>query len=279
MSDKMNRRRFLSNTSAVTAGGVVGFHFFPARVFGRGGDPPSEKIVLGNIAVGGRGRGFLKPGMTAAICDVDSNHLQAAGKLIEERGGGKPALYKDYRDLLDQKDLDAVVIASPDHWHGLMTIHACEAGKDVYVEKPGTHELHEGRKMIEAAHKYKRIVQHGVQLRSSPALQEAVKLLQDGIIGKVYLSRGLVFRWRPSIGHFKNEPAPSYLNWDIWQGPAQAREFTKGLVHYNWHWHWAYGNGDVGNQGIHETDMCLWGLGLEKFPSKITAMGDRKSVV
>lgn len=129
--------------------------------------------------------------------------------------------------------------------------------------------------MVEAAHKYNRIVQHGVQLRSSEALQEAVKLLREGVIGDVYMARGLVFRWRPSIGKKGTEAAPSYLNWDLWQGPAQERTFTRRLVHYNWHWHWDYGNGDVGNQGIHETDMCMWGLGVDTLPNKITSMGGK----
>jgi predicted dehydrogenase len=129
--------------------------------------------------------------------------------------------------------------------------------------------------MVEAAHKYKRIVQHGVQLRSSEALQEAVAHLRNGAIGKVYMSRGLVYRWRPSIGRKQPSPVPAELNYDIWQGPAQERPFSERHVHYNWHWHWEYGNGDVGNQGIHETDMCMWGLGVDTLPSKVTSMGGK----
>ncbi len=128
--------------------------------------------------------------------------------------------------------------------------------------------------MVEAAHRYNRIVQHGVQLRSSEAIKEAVQLMKTGVIGNVYMARGLVFRSRPSVGHKGVEPTPDYLNWDIWQGPAQARDFTRALVHYNWHWHWDYGNGDVGNQGIHETDLCMWGLGVG-LPTHVTAMGGK----
>ena len=128
--------------------------------------------------------------------------------------------------------------------------------------------------MIEAAHKYKRIVQHGVQLRSQPAIQEAVEHLRNGTIGKVYMARGLVFRWRASIGKKPDEKAPGTLDWNLWQGPAQETNFSRRLVHYNWHWTWDYGNGDVGNQGVHETDMCLWGLDV-KLPSQITAMGGK----
>jgi predicted dehydrogenase len=128
--------------------------------------------------------------------------------------------------------------------------------------------------MVEAAAKYKRIVQHGVQLRSSEAVQEAVQMLRKGVIGKVYMARGLVFRWRPSIGNKPDEPVPANLNYDLWTGPAAMRPFSRRLVHYNWHWHWDYGNGDVGNQGIHETDMCMWGLGVG-LPERVTAMGGK----
>ena len=169
-----------------------------------------------------------------------------------------------------------VSVATPNHWHALATIWGCQAGKDVYVEKPGSHNVFEGRKMVEAAKKYHRIVQHGVQLRSSEAVREAVDHLRNGLIGKVYMARGLVFRNRPSIGHKKDpDTPPKTLDWNLWQGPAQERAFSTRLVHYNWHWHWNYGNGDVGNQGVHETDMCLWGLGLETLPSQIVAMGGK----
>jgi len=133
----------------------------------------------------------------------------------------------------------------------------------------------EGRKLVEAAHKYNRIVQHGVQLRSSEAIREAVKMLREGVIGEVYMARGLVFRWRPSIGKKTPEATPQNVDWNLWQGPAQERQFSRRYVHYNWHWHWEYGNGDVGNQGIHETDLCMWGLGVDTLPSKITAMGGK----
>lgn len=174
-----------------------------------------------------------------------------------------------------RKDIDVVGIATPNHWHALAAIWACQAGKDVFVEKPGSHNLFEGRKLVEAAAKYERIVQHGVQLRSSEAVQDAVKHLRAGLIGTVYMARGLVFRRRPSIGH-KPDPAPvpKGLDWDLWQGPAPERGFSERLVHYNWHWHWNYGNGDVGNQGIHETDMCQWGLGVT-LPTQVVAMGGK----
>jgi len=208
------------------------------------------------------------------LCDPDANVLAERAGQFEAKYGRKVRTEQDLRKVFDDHEIDAVSVATPNHWHALATIWACQAGKDVYVEKPGTHNLAEGRKMIEAAHKYNRIVQHGVQLRSSEAIQEAVQMMNKGIIGRVYMARGLVFRWRPSVGHVGNSPTPPYLNWDIWQGPAQARPFTRALVHYNWHWHWPYGNGDVGNQGIHETDMCMWGLDVG-LPPRITSMGGK----
>jgi len=168
-----------------------------------------------------------------------------------------------------------VTLATPNHWHALQTIWACQAGKDVYVEKPATHNIYEGQKMIEAAYKYNRIVQHGVQLRSSVAIREAVKHLEDGLIGRVYMARGLVFRWRPDIGDKGISKVPEGLDYDLWTGPAPMRPFSRNLVHYNWHWHWDYGNGDVGNQGIHETDLCMWGLGVDSLPERITSMGGK----
>ncbi len=256
MSGKINRRKFLSNTTAATAGGVVGFHFFPARVFGRGGTAPSERIVIGNIAVGGRGRGFLKPDMTAAICDVDSNHLQAAGKLIEERGG-KADLYKDYRDLLDRKDLDAVVIASPDHWHGLMMIHACEAGKDVYCEKPACKFIEEGREMVKAAKRYARVVQVGSQGRSTHAANRACTYIRNGNIGTVrkitcWHYENPVGDWTPD-----SEPPPE-LDWDMWLGPARWMDYNPKKVHFNFRWLLDFGGGQIRDRGAHVMSVAFW---------------------
>lgn len=240
----------------------------------------NETIRAAVLGVNGRGKTHIagfeeQDGVEVAVlCDPDEKVLARRAAEFEKKHGRKVETETDLRKVFDRKDIDVVGIATPNHWHALATIWACQAGKDVYVEKPGSHNVREGRKMIEAADKHQRIVQHGVQLRSSEALREAVQLLRDGVIGKVYMARGLVFRSRPSIGHSPNEAPPKELHWDLWQGPASEREFSKRLVHYNWHWHWDYGNGDVGNQGIHETDMCQWGLGVE-LPSSITAMGGK----
>ena len=203
------------------------------------------------------------------------NVLKEKGeKWFEGKFNRKVAIEKDYRRLYEDKDIDAVVLATPNHWHALQSIQACQAGKDVYVEKPATHNIHEGRKLVEAAYKYNRIVQHGVQLRSSKAIREAIQHLRDGLIGRVYMARGLVFRMRPDIGNKGISNVPEGLDYDLWCGPAPMVPFTENIVHYNWHWHWNYGNGDVGNQGIHETDLCQWGLDVG-LPERITSMGGK----
>ncbi len=240
----------------------------------------NDRVRVAVLGVNGRGRDHIEgfqgvPGAEVALlCDPDSKILAERAAQFQEKYGRKVETANDLRKVFERKDIDAVSVATPNHWHSLAGIWACQAGKDVYVEKPASHNVFEGRKLVEAAHKYKRIVQHGVQLRSSDAIQEAVHLLRKGVIGKVYMARGLVYRWRPSIGHKPTEPAPAYLDYNLWTGPAQQRPFSRRLVHYNWHWHWDYGNGDVGNQGIHETDMCMWGLDVG-LPKRITAMGGK----
>jgi predicted dehydrogenase len=272
---EVNRRTFVFSTAAgaLAAGSMTA----TAKAAG-----PNDTIRAAVLGVNGRGTahiaGFMgTPGVKVAVlCDPDRVVLDKRAAEFERKYGTKVETETDLRKVFDRKDVDVVGVATPNHWHALATIWAVQAGKDVYVEKPGSHNVFEGRKMVEAAQKHKRIVQHGVQLRSSDAVREAVDHLRKGTIGKVYMARGLVYRNRPSIGHAKDpDTAPETLDWNVWQGPAQERAFSKRLVHYNWHWHWNYGNGDVGNQGIHETDMCLWGLGLETLPSEIVAMGGK----
>ncbi|WP_339731614.1 Gfo/Idh/MocA family oxidoreductase [uncultured Gimesia sp.] len=269
---EVTRRNFLQTSAgAVAATSLLGN---TARADVNG------KIRVAVLGVNGRGRTHIKAigeidgADVVLLCDPDKQVLAKRATEFEKKYGRKVETETDMRKVFDRDDIDVVTVATPNHWHSLATIWACQAGKDVYVEKPGSHNLFEGRKMIEAAKKYKRIVQHGVQLRSQTAIQEGVEHLRNGTIGKVYMSRGLVYRWRPSIGKKPNEKAPETLDWNLWQGPAQETEFSRRLVHYNWHWTWDYGNGDVGNQGVHETDMCLWGLDV-KLPSQITAMGGK----
>ncbi len=247
----------------------------PTSVFGA-----NDRINVAVLGLGTRGKGHargfmaMKDVQVKTLCDPDMNVLKESLVDFQKCFNKEVKLETDLRRVMDDKDIDVVSIATPNHWHALAVIWACQAGKDAYVEKPGSHNIWEGRKMIEAVRKYNRIVQHGVQLRSSPAINEAIQLLRDGYIGRVYMARGLVFRWRPSIGNKGFEPVPDGLDYDIWTGPAQMRPFTRNLVHYNWHWHWDYGNGDVGNQGIHETDLCMWGLDVG-LPTQITSMGGK----
>lgn len=244
----------------------------------------NDRLRIAVLGVNGRGKSHIEEIMdlsqkanveVAVLCDPDMNLLQDRAADFEKKYGKKVMIEQDFRKTYEDKTIDAVTLATPNHWHALQTIWACQAGKDVYVEKPATHNIVEGRKIIEAAYKYNRIVQHGVQLRSSVAIREAVQHLQNGLIGRVYMSRGLVYRWRPDIGNKGISQIPAGLDYDLWCGPAPMRPFTKNLVHYNWHWHWNYGNGDVGNQGIHETDLCMWGLGVNSLPERITSMGGK----
>jgi predicted dehydrogenase len=207
-----------------------------------------------------------------AICDVDQSIIGARIKEIESNGKTKPSCYTDVRKLLEDKSIDVITIATPNHHHTLQTIWACQAGKDVYVEKPCSHTMFEARQIVAAARKYDRLVQVGTQSRSCPALQEGVAKMRDGLIGDVYMARGLCFKWRDTIGHTPEEPVPPGVDYDLWLGPAPQRPFTRNRFHYNWHWFWEYGDGDLGNQGSHELDVARWGLGV-RYPTKISAIG------
>ena len=268
------RRQFVKNTALVGAALSLPT-VIPAQAFGA-----NDRVNVAVLGVNGRGKNHIDGYMNldnvqvTTLVDPDMNICKERAKEYGEKYNTEMKAVQDQRDVLDDQDIDVVSIASCNHWHALSTIWACQAGKDVYVEKPGSHNLWEGRKMVEAAAKYDRIVQHGVQLRSSKAIREAIQLLRDGYIGDVYMARGLVFRWRADIGDKGFEPVPEGIDYDMWTGPAPMRPFTRNLVHYNWHWHWDYGNGDVGNQGIHETDLCMWGLDVG-LPTKITSMGGK----
>ncbi len=276
MDQTISRRTFMKESAGVVAAAsVTAPMILPASAKGA-----NDRINVAVLGLNGRGNNHVKGYMNlenvnvVTLCDPDLMVLKKRETEFKEKYDKKVKLEQDLRKVYEDKDIDVVSIATTNHWHALATIWACQAGKDVYVEKPGSHNIWEGRKMVEAATKYDRIVQHGVQLRSSAALQEAVQQLRNGIIGDVYMARGLVFRWRPDIGDKGFEPVPEGLNYDLWLGPAQERPFTRNLVHYNWHWHWDFGNGDVGNQGIHETDMCMWGLDVG-LPEQVTAMGGK----
>ncbi len=269
-----SRRSFIRKSASATALLTIP-SIIPAHAFGA-----NDRINAAVLGLNGRGKNHIEGLMAqknvqiTTFVDPDLNVAGERAKEFEKKYGQKVNVVQDMRKAFENKDIHVVTVATPNHWHSLATIWACQAGKDVYVEKPGSHNIWEGRKMVEAARKYDRIVQHGVQLRSSVAIREAIQLLRDGYIGKVYMARGLVFRKRPDIGNKPFEPVPAGIDYDLWTGPAPKRPFTKNIVHYNWHWHWDYGNGDVGNQGIHETDLCMWGLNVG-LPTKITSMGGK----
>jgi predicted dehydrogenase len=257
----MNRRFFLMSSAA----GVLAAS-------------PNDTIRAACVGIRGRGRSHIsslleQPNVElAAFCDIDESVLEARLGDVEKKGRKRPTGYTDYRKLLEDKSIDVVTIATQNHNHTLQTIWACQAGKDVYVEKPCSHNIFESRQIVAAARKYNRIVQHGSQSRSSKACQEAVEKMRNGEIGDVYMARGLSYKWRDTIGRKSPEPVPAGVHYDLWLGPAPKREFTRNRFHYNWHWMWDYGNGDIGNQGIHQMDMARWGLGVT-YPTKITAAG------
>ncbi|HWQ53871.1 MAG TPA: Gfo/Idh/MocA family oxidoreductase [Bryobacteraceae bacterium] len=259
----MDRRHFLM-TSGVAGGALLA--------------GANDTIRVACVGIRGRGNSHIKglaklPGVeVVALCDIDESVLDKRVKEAESARGKRPAAFTDFRKLLEDKNIDAVSIATPNHHHTLQTVWACQAGKDVYVEKPCSHNMFESRQIVAAQKKYGRIVAHGSQSRSSAPIQEAVRKMREGLIGDVYMARGLCYKWRDTIGRAKPEPIPAGVHYDEWIGPAAKREFTKNRFHYNWHWQWEYGNGDLGNQGIHQVDLARWGLGVT-YPVKISAMG------
>ncbi|HWC19674.1 MAG TPA: Gfo/Idh/MocA family oxidoreductase [Terriglobales bacterium] len=267
-----DRRDFIKTAGkAVTVGAAT--LALGGRVLGA-----NDRVRVAICGLRGRGNDHLK-GFThvagtevAAFCDVDDSVIAMRLNEMQKLGLAKPKTYTDVRKLLEDKDIDAISIATPNHWHSLMAIWACQAGKDVYVEKPCSHNTFEGRELVKAVKKYNRICQHGSQSRSNPGMIEGIRHVQDGTIGDVYLARALCYKWRNTIGHASPEPIPSGVNYDLWTGPAPMKQFTRNRFHYNWHWIWDTGNGEIGNQAIHEIDIARWGLGV-RFPVLVSATG------
>src|SRR5712692_3062846 len=271
---KGSRRDFLKLTGAGVASTALGATASSyARIMGA-----DDRVRVAICGVRGRGKdhlhGFSRvPGTEiAALCDVDESVLNQRIGDMEKLGVPKPKSYVDVRKLLEDKDIDAISIAAPNHWHALMAIWAFQAGKDVYVEKPCSHNWFEGRQLVRAVKKYNRICQHGSQSRSNPGMLEAIHHLRGGTFGEIYMARGLCFKRRDTIGRAPAEPVPAGVDYDLWTGPAPLKPFTRNRFHYNWHWLWDTGNGDLGNQGVHQVDVARWGLGV-RFPSRISASG------
>lgn len=281
----MNRRKFLSTTAAATVGMAAAF---PGRSRAQS---PNDTINVAIVGLRGDNKG--RPTWTARgrgqdhyehlagipnvrithVVDVDERHFKDSLSFVKGRWGGDPKTETDFRRVLDNRDVDAVTIAAPDHWHALMTIWACQAGKDVFVEKPVSHTIVEGRKMIDAARRHDRIVAVGTQRRSGAVLAKAVQFLRDGGLGTVYAGKTIVYRFRDPIGVAANSPVPPGVHYDLWLGPAPLRPFNENHFHYHWHWFWEYGTSDLGNTGVHSLDAARWLLGKAEHPRTAHSIG------
>ncbi|GAC1463861.1 MAG: Gfo/Idh/MocA family oxidoreductase [Isosphaeraceae bacterium] len=265
---RMNRRIFLGGAGALAIGGTRAL----ASANGR--------VRLAVIGVRSRGtelaREFAqnKGAEVVALCDVDESLLASPVKAVEDITGKAPRTEKDFRKLLDDREIDAVAVATPDHWHALITVMACQAGKDVYSEKPASHNVVEGRRMVEAARKYRRVVQLGTQRRSMEHVKDAVEYVHSGGLGKVGMARAWIHQQRKPIGRGTPGDPPAGVDYAMWQGPAPDRPFMKNHFHYNWHWFWNWGTGELGNNGIHGLDVARWGLGVDA-PLTVTSAGGK----
>ena len=266
----MGRRRFLGGSFA--AGISLGFPSLHAL-------GANEEVRIAIVGLRSKGNHHIElfkqvPGVRiVALCDVDRTILAERAR---QHFDGKVGQHVDYREVLDRKDVDAVCLATPNHWHALGAVWACQAGKDVYVEKPVSHNIWEGRQIVNAARKYKRIVQAGTQSRSSLGTQEFIADLHAGMYGKIKVARGLCYKQRDSIGKVSGAQAvPAHIDYHLWAGPRSPEPVMRRQFHYDWHWQWPFGNGDLGNQGIHEMDLCRWAIGKQELPRRVISLGGR----
>lgn len=279
-----SRRRFLEDSmlaaAAATTGGLLAQ---PAAQAAKANRSPNETVRVAVLGVNGRGRSHIS-GYTevancevAAICDPDETVGYTKGvENVREKTGKKPTYYQDLRRVMDDDSIDVVSIATPNHWHSLAAIWAMQAGKDVYVEKPVSHNIHEGRVMVDVARKEGRICQAGTQIRSNPGVIQGIKFLKDGGLGKLNVARALCYKRRNSIGHVGHTPVPKGVDYNVWLGPAPLRDdVPREHLHYDWHWQWDYGNGDLGNQGIHQMDVARWGIGADTLADNVVTFGGR----
>lgn len=240
----------------------------------------NERVSMAVIGFNGRGGEHIGAWCShpdselVALCDVDQNVLDQGVKTASEKTKKDVKGYKDMRELFEDKSIDAVSIATPNHWHSLAAIWAIQAGKDVYVEKPCSHNLWEGRQLVNAAKKHGRIVQHGTQIRSSEAIREAMQKIKDGVLGDVYMARGLCYKRRASIGKKPDGPVPAGVDYNLWLGPIAERPFNENKFHYNWHWQYDTGNSDLGNQGVHQMDIARWALDVQ-LPTQVSGVGGK----
>jgi predicted dehydrogenase len=271
------RRDFLK--TAAVAGLATSFTIAGTKSSGRvlGAN---DTVRVGVAGINGRGGEHIKEFsgikdvQVTYLIDPDSSLFASKSAAVKKLSGAEPKCVQDIRKALEDKELDAVSVATCNHWHSLITIWSCQAGKDVYVEKPCSHNVFEGRKCVEAAKKYKRIVQHGTQQRAGGGWKRA-KDIAEGKLGKLLISRGLCYKKRDSIGFKENEQPPKSLDFNIWLGPAPMQPFHRNLVHYKWHWFWDTGNGDIGNQGVHEMDFARWMIPGATLPKSVISVGGR----
>src|SRR5262245_10668795 len=265
------RRTFLLSTTGAVA---ASFATSPTRA------APSERVALAIIGVRGRGRRVaenfarLPNAQITHMCDVNEPLLGPFGKEMAIIQKSTPKPEQDLRKVMADKSVDAIIVATPDHWHALATIWGCQAGKHVYVEKPISHNVFEGRRMVEAARKYRRVVQVGTQSRSVPHYQKAIEMVRSGKIGKVHMAKAWNSQLRRRVKAVADSEVPKGLDWDIWQGPAPERPFNANRYSYGWRWLWDYGTGDMGNDGVHDLDIARWGLGVEA-PSAVNCTADK----
>jgi len=261
----MNRRYFLPTLAAAA---------LPARR----AVAASDRVNIAVIGVRGRGRalasGFAKlpDANVEYLVDVDDRVIPAAADAVEKASKKRPKALRDMRRVFDDKSIDAVVIATPDHWHAPAAILACDAGKDVYLEKPCSHNIREGRLIVDAARRNQRIVQHGTQSRSRENTRQAIDYIHSGKIGKVVMAKAWDVQRRADIGHKPDTPVPAGVDYETWLGPAAFMPFNENRFHYNWHWNWNFGTGDAGNDGAHQIDMACWALGVET-PDQVSGSG------
>jgi predicted dehydrogenase len=277
---QFSRRQFLGNSALAAAAAAVS----SIPVLGselRRTVGANERLRIAVIGVKGRGLEHLNQWLkmadveVAAICDIDENIIHGAMGRVEKVSGKKPSYFKDLRKLYEDKSIDAVSVATSNHWHSLAGIWAVQAGKHAYVEKPVSHNVFEGRKLVEAAKKHNKVVAVGTQCRSMKGMREAIEFLHSGKLGKVKIARGFCYKSRKSIGKKADAQVPSGVDYDIWLGPAPERPFNPNRFHYNWHWFWDTGNGDLGNQGVHQVDIALWGLNKQEHPVSTISVGGR----
>lgn len=241
-----------------------------------------SRLRVGVIGLNGQGHVHLRECLSepaievTALCDVDARVLNQRAQEVRRRTGRKVGRFRDVRDLLASASVDAVTIATPNHWHALAAVWACEAGKDVFVEKPLSHNVQEGRCLVDTASRTGRVVVHGTQSRWDPTWQRDIRLLREGIIGPIHMARGICYKTgrRGSIGFADPGEPPRRLDWTLWQGPVPEQPYCRNYVHYNWHWFWQFGNGEIGNQGVHQMDLAVWGLGAG-MPVRVHSTGGR----